>query len=199
MPYLNRAFWTAPNLMTVPNLLTLLRVLLVPFVAWYLLQCDFDRAFWLFCLAALTDLFDGYLARRLDQRSEFGAWLDPIADKLMLLTTLFMLAWDGLLPFWLVALVAGRDAVVVGGALAYRAITGGLKVAPSWLGKLATGVEFVLVSLTLAEAALALGLAPALPAMAWLAGLLAAASGLHYVWVWAGKTRQFLAGRQTRN
>ena len=198
MPYLNRAFWTAPNILTVPNLLTLLRVLLVPFVAWYLWLRDFDTAFWLFCLAALTDLFDGYLARRLNQKSEFGAWLDPIADKLMLLTTLFMLFWDGLLPLWLVVVVAGRDAVVVGGALAYRAITGGLKVAPSLLGKLATGVEFVLVSLTLAEAALVLGLAPAIPVLTILAGVLAAGSGLHYVWVWAGKTRRFLVA-QTRN
>lgn len=198
MPYLNRAFWTAPNLLTVPNGLTLLRVLLVPCVAWYLLQRDFEVALWLFGLAALTDLFDGHLARRLNQQSEFGAWLDPIADKLMLLTTLIMLAWDGLLPLWLVVVVAARDAVVVGGALAYRAITGGLRVAPSWLGKLATGMEFVLVSLTLAEAALGLGMTPALLVLIPLTGLLAAFSGLHYVWVWAGKTRRFLA-TQTRN
>ncbi len=186
-------------MLTLPNLLTLARIGLVPFVAWHLLLRDFDMAFWLFVIAALTDLLDGALARLLDQRSAFGAWLDPVADKLMLLTTLFMLAWDGVLPAWLAVLVGVRDAVVVGGALAYRRLTGGLEVAPTRLGKLATMIEFVLVSLALAEAALALGLAGLLPPLVLAAGALAAASGLHYVWVWSDKTCAYLKGRPTRD
>ena len=86
---------------TLPNLLTVARLILTPFVARHLYLHDVHGAFWLFVAAALTDLLDGSLARLLDQRSVLGAWLDPIADKVMLLTTLTMLAWTDLLPIWL--------------------------------------------------------------------------------------------------
>ncbi|WP_165919198.1 CDP-alcohol phosphatidyltransferase family protein [Sulfuritortus calidifontis] len=177
---------------TLPNLITFCRILLVPFIVWALLERDIALAFWLFAAAAVSDLIDGNLARLLDQRSEFGAWLDPIADKLVLLSTLVLLAVDGLLPMWFAVLVLMRDGVVLGGAVAYRGLTGGLKVAPSWLGKAAILLEFVLVSAVLAEAALQLGLAPLLPSLFWLAAAVAVASGLHYVWVWAMKTQAFL-------
>ncbi|MEW5893660.1 MAG: CDP-alcohol phosphatidyltransferase family protein [Pseudomonadota bacterium] len=177
---------------TLPNLITIARILLVPFIVWSLFERDFVSAFWLFAAAALSDLFDGSLARLLDQRSEFGAWLDPIADKLVLLSTLVLLAWDGLLPVWFAVLVLVRDGVVLAGAAAYRRLTGGLKVAPSWLGKSAVFLEFVLVSAVLAETALQLGLADWLPGLFWLTAALAAGSGLHYVWLWSAKTCSFL-------
>lgn len=177
---------------TLPNLFTFTRILLVPFIVWALLERDFVLAFWLFAAAAVSDLLDGSLARLLDQRSEFGAWLDPIADKLVLLSTLLLLAVDGLLPMWFAVLVLMRDGVVLGGAAAYRSLTGGLKVAPSWLGKSAILLEFVLVSAVLAEAALQLGLAVVLPPLFWLTAAVAVASGLHYVWVWTVKTQSFL-------
>ena len=177
---------------TLPNLFTFARILLVPFVVGALLERDFEWAFWLFAAAAVSDLLDGTLARLLNQRSEFGAWLDPIADKLALLSTLLLLAWDGLLPIWFAVLVLMRDGVVLGGAAAYRSLTGGLKVAPTWLGKTAILLEFVLVGAVLAEAALRLGLQPLLPPLLWAAAIAAAASGLHYVWRWAVKTQAFL-------
>ena len=87
--------------LTLPNLLTVGRLVLVPFVVWNLARGELDTAFWLFCAAAITDFLDGNLARLLDQRSVLGAWLDPIADKAMLLSTLLMLVWLDVLPFWL--------------------------------------------------------------------------------------------------
>ncbi|NWG87025.1 MAG: CDP-alcohol phosphatidyltransferase family protein [Hydrogenophilaceae bacterium] len=177
---------------TLPNLFTFARILVVPFIVWRLLERDFEWAFWLFAAAAVSDLLDGSLARLLNQRSELGAWLDPIADKLVLLSTLLLLAWDGLLPIWFAALVLTRDSIVLGGAAAYRSLTGGLQVAPSWLGKAATMLEFVLVSAVLAEAALQLGLAWLLPGLFWVTAVQAAASGLHYVWLWSAKTYSFL-------
>ena len=177
---------------TIPNLFTFARILLVPFVVGSLLERDFVSAFWLFAAAAVSDLLDGTLARLLDQRSEFGAWLDPIADKLVLLSTLSLLAWDGLLPVWFAILVLLRDGVVLGGAAAYRGLTGGLRVAPTWLGKTAVLLEFVLVGGVLAEAALRLGLESWLPLLLWTAAVTAAVSGLHYVWAWTVKTQAFL-------
>ncbi len=177
---------------TIPNLFTFARLLLVPFVAWQLQAQQWVPAFWLFAIAAATDMLDGSLARLLNQRSEFGAWLDPIADKLMLLTALSLLTWTELLPLWFALLVLARDGVVLSGAAAYRRLTGGLRVAPTWLGKTAVMLEFVLIAAVLAEVALHLGLSPWLPYLLWLTAIVAAASGLQYVWLWSGKTRSFL-------
>lgn len=180
--------------LTLPNLLTASRLVLVPFVVWNLAQGELEWAFWLFVVAAVTDLLDGNLARLLNQKTVLGAWLDPIADKAMLLSTLLILVWLEVLPLWLGVLVALRDSVVLLGAAAYRSLTGGLEVAPTWWGKVATAAEFVLVSLVLADLALGWGLA-FLGHLAQLTGLLVSVSGLHYVWIWSAKTRAWRAAR----
>ncbi len=177
---------------TLPNLLTGIRLVLVPFVLWHLALGDVETAFWLFVAAAITDFLDGNLARLLDQRSVLGAWLDPIADKAMLLSTLIMLVWLDVLPLWLGVLVGVRDIVVLLGAAGYRKLTGGLEVAPTWWGKAATAAEFVLVSLALADLALGWGVT-LLGYLVVLTGLLVSGSGLHYVWVWGGKVRDWRA------
>lgn len=183
-------------ILTLPNILTMARIVLVPFVVWRLAVMDMVGAFWLFAAAALTDLLDGNLARLLNQRSVLGAWLDPIADKLMLLSTLFMLAWDEVLPMYLAVVVGARDLVILAGAAAYRRLTGGLDVHPTISGKIATFVEFVLVALALANAALDLGLTGHIPLLSLLAAALVVLSGARYVWLWSAKTRAFLAGRR---
>jgi len=179
-------FWT------LPNLLTAIRLVLAPFVAWRLAEYDVVGAFWLFSVAALTDLLDGNLARLLNQRSVLGAWLDPIADKVMLLTTLSMLCLTELLPLWLLWVVLVRDAVILAGAEAYRRLTGGLDVRPTLSGKLATALEFLLVSFTLADLALDLGLDAGIEPFAQATAVVVALSGLRYVWLWGAKTRDYL-------
>lgn len=171
---------------TLPNALTGLRLLLVPFIVWQLAEGELLIAFWLFAIAAITDFFDGGLARWLDQRSVVGAWLDPIADKTLYLSTLLMLVWLDVLPVWLGWLVLVRDAIVLLGALAFRAMTGALKVAPTLWGKLTTAVEFLLVAIALADLAFGWGYALLSP-LIMLTGLLVAISGLHYMLVWAIK------------
>lgn len=182
--------------LTLPNLLTASRLVLVPVVVWHIMQADAWGAFWWFVVAALTDLLDGNLARWLDQRSVLGAWLDPIADKAMLLSTLLALAWAGSLPFWLAVVVVLRDGVVLGGAGAYRVLTGRLEVAPTLSGKAATFAEFTLVSLILADLALGPGLIGWLEPLIVLTAILVVASGLHYVLLWSRKTRDFLRERR---
>jgi len=185
-----------PAALTLPNLLTGLRLVLVPVVVWHIQVADMWSAFWWFVVAAVTDLLDGNLARRLDQRSVLGAWLDPIADKAMLLSTLLALAWAGSLPFWLAMVVVLRDGVVLFGAGAYRWLTGRLEVAPTLSGKAATFAEFTLVSLILADLALGPGLIEWLEPLIVLTAILVVASGLHYVLLWSRKTRDFLRARQ---
>lgn len=177
---------------TIPNLLTATRLLLTPFVAWRLAVHDVQGAFWLFAVAALTDLLDGNLARLLNQRSVLGAWLDPIADKVMLLTTLSMLCLTDLLPMWLLWVVLVRDLVILAGAEGYRRLTGGLDVRPTLSGKLAIALEFLLVSFTLADLALQLGLDHLIEPFAQATAAVVAVSGLRYVWLWGSKTRAYL-------
>ena len=177
---------------TLPNLLTASRLILAPFVAWRLLVYDVEGAFWLFVAAAVTDLLDGNLARLLNQRSVLGAWLDPIADKVMLLSTLTMLCLTELLPLWLLWVVLVRDGVILAGAEAFRRLTGGLDVRPTLSGKLATALEFLLVSFTLAELALNLGLDAGIEPFARITAAAVGVSGLRYVWLWSVKTRDYL-------
>lgn len=177
---------------TLPNLLTASRLVLAPVVAWRLLEHDVEGAFWLFVIAAITDLLDGTLARWLNQRSVLGAWLDPIADKVMLLTTLSMLALTELLPMWLLYVVVVRDVVILAGAEGYRRLTGKLDVTPTWSGKVATFMEFVLVSWVLADIALELGFDASIEPLALLTAIAVALSGVRYVWLWTRKTREFL-------
>ena len=179
-------------ILTLPNLLTTARLILAPFVAWRLGEYDVDGAFLLIVAAAVTDLLDGNLARLLNQRSVLGAWLDPIADKVMLLTTLTMLSLTNLLPLWLLWVVLVRDIVILLGAEAYRRLTGSLDVRPTLSGKLATALEFILVSYTLADLALELGLDAGIEPFAQVTAAVVALSGLRYVWLWAGKTRDYL-------
>ncbi|KAF0099896.1 MAG: CDP-diacylglycerol--glycerol-3-phosphate 3-phosphatidyltransferase [bacterium] len=177
---------------TIPNFLTATRLVLTPFVAWRLAVHDVQGAFWLFAVAALTDLLDGNLARLLNQRSVLGAWLDPIADKVMLLTTLSMLCLTDLLPMWLLWVVLVRDLVILAGAEGYRRLTGGLDVRPTLSGKLAIALEFLLVSFTLADLALQLGLDHLIEPFAQATAAVVAVSGLRYVWLWGSKTRAYL-------
>jgi len=101
--------------MTIPNLLTLARICLTPLLAWLLLRQWMKAAFFVFFIAGLTDALDGLIARVLDQKSRLGSYIDPVADKLLLVTS-FVLLWNvGEIPFWLVLIVVGRDLVILGG------------------------------------------------------------------------------------
>jgi len=182
-------------MLTLPNLLTASRLILAPFVAWRLALHDVEGAFLLFVLAAVTDLLDGWVARLLDQTSDFGALLDPIADKVMLLTTLSFLALTGLLPMWLLWLLLLRDVIILAGAIAYRRLTGGLKITPIFSGKVTIALEFVLVSWVLAQDSLSLGLAWGIQPLILLTSAVAVFSGLRYVWIWSSKTATFLQPR----
>ncbi|NWG76185.1 MAG: CDP-alcohol phosphatidyltransferase family protein [Rubrivivax sp.] len=173
--------------LNVPNAITLARFALVPVLAWALLGGEQALALALFVVSALSDAADGLIARRWNLRTRFGAVADPLADKLTMLTVGVLLAWQGALPWWFVLAVVLRDAVIVGGALAYHLTVGHVEMAPRPLSKLNTALEFALL---LAVLAIGAGL---VDDGAWRDGLLAAtlativASGVDYVLVWSRK------------
>jgi len=136
-----------------PHLLTLVRLLASPFLVWLLLASRFREALLLALLASLTDWFDGFAARRLKASSRVGVILDPLADKTMLVTLFIALTIVGLVPEWLLALVIGRDIVIVAGALLVRVFRHVRKFLPSTLGKVSTFFQIMLVLLVLLHAA----------------------------------------------
>ncbi|MBL8835838.1 MAG: CDP-alcohol phosphatidyltransferase family protein [Alphaproteobacteria bacterium] len=137
-----------------PNLLSWLRLLAAPAVVWLLLDRHFTPAFWLFLVAGLSDLADGWLAKRLNAHTEFGARLDPVADKALVGAVYFALGWIGLIPLWLVVMVVARDIAIVVGVGVLLASRRPLKARPLTISKVNTGLQLALVVVVLARAAL---------------------------------------------
>jgi cardiolipin synthase len=174
-------------MLTVPNVITVARTLLIPVIAYFVSERSYAVALLLFVAAALGDGLDGFIARRFNQISRFGAVLDPIADKLTLLAMVLLLAWQLLIPAWLAAAIVARDLIIVSGALAYRLLIGPLRIAPTLLSKLNTLLEFVLVAVVLAGAAGWVDVRAWVSLLFLVVFLTVALSGINYVWVWAWK------------
>ena len=99
----------------IPNLITLLRMILVLPIIWLLAHGYFVESLYLFALAGMSDGLDGFLAKRMGWQSRLGSILDPLADKMLLVSTTIMLAWVGLIPLWLVGVIVLRDLLIVVG------------------------------------------------------------------------------------
>jgi len=173
-----------------PNLLTLLRLLLVPPVAWLILSGTYGAALLLFVLAAVSDALDGFLARRFGWSSRLGALLDPLADKLLLVVSCVCLSLAGLIPGWLALLVLARDLLIVAGSFCYRWRVGSLEIRPSRLGKLSTFLQSALVSVALLQAALLPAFSVVLKPLIVLVLLGILASAIDYVRTWTDKYRR---------
>lgn len=165
--------------MNIPNIITVGRILLVPIVVWAIMTNNYMLAFWLFVLAGLSDAVDGYLAHRLEAKSEFGAYLDPLADKALLMSIYVTLGIAGSLPLWIVIAVVSRDIMIVGAVMLAWLVEKPVEIQPLVVSKLNTMAQIVLAALVLASNAFkfdpGLSLAVALTAVAVLTGLSAAA------------------------
>lgn len=128
-----------------PNILSVIRLLLVLPVGLFLVEGRFEAALALFLFAALSDLVDGWLARRFAWESSLGRVLDPTADKLLLLVSLIALSLVGVLPFWATLALVGRDLVLLTAAGIYRYLIGYLTPAPTFFGKSCSAAIMVLV------------------------------------------------------
>jgi cardiolipin synthase len=136
----------------VPNLISLLRLLMVPLTVWLIISEAFGWAFLVFLLAGLSDGIDGYLARRFGWRSTLGAYLDAIADKALLVSIFITLGFLQLIPAWLVLIVASRDALIIGAVVLSRLMDQPVKVVPLMVSKVNT-VAQILFAVTLLGAA----------------------------------------------
>lgn len=136
-----------------PHFLTLLRLIAAPFLVWLLVKSEFRTALVVVILAGLTDWFDGFAARKLDAGGKLGTILDPLADKILLVTLFVILGVLRLIPLWMLLLAIARDVVVTGGALLLRIYRNRRTFLPSALGKVSTFFQLVLVFLALLYAA----------------------------------------------
>jgi cardiolipin synthase len=174
-------------MLTVPNIITITRVLLIPVMVYLIMERHYEGAFYVFLISAVSDMLDGFIARHFHQMSQFGAVLDPVADKLTMLTLTVLLASQGVMPEWLAIAIVARDVVIVSGAVTYRFVVGPMEMQPTLLSKLNTLLEFFVIAVVLAEAA------RMMPAYPWLGQLFmvvfvtVVASGLQYVWLWSRK------------
>lgn len=170
---------------TLPNLISIFRLILVPPLVVLVLQGRYTMALALFLVAGVSDGVDGFLARYYGWHSRLGKILDPAADKALMVATYVAFGWNGVLPVWLVGLVIGRDLVIVAGFSAYRLLFGHVEVRPMLVSKLNTLLQLVLAVVVLFDR----GAAP-LPdwLLASLVALTAATtvvSGIAYVVQWS--------------
>ena len=165
----------------IPNAITVTRALMTLPLLWLLMNGHYSSAFWLAVLAGSSDALDGMIAKRYGWQSALGGILDPIADKLLLTVCFFGLWWAGQLPTWLVAVVLGRDLVILAGAFAWWRLLGSFRAAPSGISKVTTLAQLVLVGLVLAHLA-KLDLVPAwLPPLMLATAAVTVVSGVDYV------------------
>lgn len=172
------------------NALTLLRLALVPVIGAMLTTRHDLAAIVLLAVSGVSDWLDGWIARRFDMRTRFGALADPIADKATMLTVALLLAAQQSLPWWLAAAIVLRDAVIVGGAVAYRWRAGSLEMAPSRISKLNTALQFLLLLAVLGQRAGVPVPAVALELLSVVTLVTIALSGLQYVLEWSRRARR---------
>jgi cardiolipin synthase len=178
------------RIVTVPNLLTLFRMALIPVFVSLLFYSKFGWALGVFVLAGITDGLDGLLARRLNQGSQLGAILDPIADKLLLVTSFVVLSMPAIIPpplprhfpvpFWVTAAVFSRDIFIIVGAAAINIVTGFRRFRPSWLGKINTTIQIIAIAAVLIAASFP-KLSGYLPTVYTIVFSFALISGVHYI------------------
>ena len=166
--------------MTIPNILTLLRILLTPLLVWFLLDHRLNHALVVFLIAGLTDGLDGFIARVFNQKSKLGAYLDPLADKLLLVSSFILLGRLHLVPSWLVIIAVSRDAIILLGLMTLMFHQIPFEIQPTVVSKATTLAQLLSVLVALGS--------ELVPLAAWnyqflfgITAVLSVASGFHYI------------------
>lgn len=184
------------RIITVPNLLTIFRMALIPVFVSLLFYQKFLLALGIFIVAGITDGLDGLLARRFQQQSELGRILDPIADKMLLVTSFVVLSMRSVfptplpkhlpVPFWVMITVISRDVFILVGAAAINMVSGFRSFRPSSLGKISTVVQIITVGAVMLAAQTRVGAGYYLPTLYTSVFSMALLSGIHYVFFVSG-------------
>jgi cardiolipin synthase len=173
-----------------PNAISLLRIALVGPVVYLVVYGQYQLALLVFFVAGFSDGIDGYLARKFDWRTRFGALIDPLADKLLVACTFVALVYTGLAPLWLGVLVIARDVIIIGGATAYNFLVGPVQGEPTRISKFNTALEILFVLSTLIRAAWSWPQEITILVLGAAVYVTVVISGLDYVWSWSQRARR---------
>ncbi|VAX05419.1 CDP-diacylglycerol--glycerol-3-phosphate 3-phosphatidyltransferase [hydrothermal vent metagenome] len=169
----------------IPNLISILRMLITIPVVWMLLLEQYGIALVLFAVAGFSDGLDGFLAKSYGWESRMGGILDPLADKILLVSCFFALGWLELVPYWLVVVVFFRDLLIAAGCTAYHFQVSRLDAVPSLASKLNTLVQIMLVLLVVLDQVFAVLPSGLLVGLIWITFTTTIFSGVGYAWVWS--------------
>jgi cardiolipin synthase len=171
-------------IINIPNFITLGRIISVPVIFWLLLSSQNRSAFFVFVFAGVSDAVDGYLAKRFNWTTELGAYLDPLADKLLIVSIFIALGARGELPLWLVIAVVSRDILIVAAVLLAWLLDQPVRIKPLAVSKANTALQIVLAATVLADTAFTFGLAKTRVVLVWMTGVFTFASLAVYLRAW---------------
>lgn len=171
-------------MVTLPNLITIGRLVLVPLIVWLIVSGESEAAFAVFVLAGISDAVDGFLARQFNLRSDLGAYLDPLADKALLVSIYISLAVLSEVPLWVAILVVSRDLFIIGAVVLSWMLGQPVEMRPLIISKINTVVQIVLAAVVLGDLALPVDLAALRQVLAFLVALLTVGSAAVYLVDW---------------
>jgi cardiolipin synthase len=184
------------SLRQLPNAICVARIALVVPIALTLLDGEFVATLWLFALAAFSDGLDGYLAKRFGWTTELGKFLDPLADKLLLVTVFITLAVAGLTPVWLAVIVVARDVIIGAGAAIYSRLFGPLQGRATVISKINTGVQIVYVLGLVASLGLRFPPQPVIVTLAAAVFVTTMVSGIDYIITYSRRAAEVARARR---
>ncbi|HCS13691.1 MAG: CDP-diacylglycerol--glycerol-3-phosphate 3-phosphatidyltransferase [Zetaproteobacteria bacterium CG06_land_8_20_14_3_00_59_53] len=174
------------QVINIPNTLTLGRILLTPVIVYFILDDQPINALIFMAVAGFTDMLDGAIAKHFNMRTTVGAYLDPLADKLMLVSTIVCLFYMDEVPLFVFLAVVFRDAIIIGGAALYELVTRRLRMEPTLLSKATTTVQIFYVLIALLH--MAYGFPEGLMQfVVWLTFVITVVSGVQYMVLWTLK------------
>jgi len=180
----------------IPNIISVLRILLVLPVVWALSQANFNLALVLFAVAGVSDALDGFLAKHFDWQTRLGSILDPLADKLLLVCSFYTLAWVDLINFWLFLVVAIRDIMIIIGAVVFHMLFGRYEMSPSRLSKTNTFFQIIFVLAVVFYHADLANIPWIVEALGYIVFATTILSWVDYTWVWG--RRAWRLGKQSQ-
>jgi cardiolipin synthase len=183
--------------LNIPNIITVFRIFLVPMVIWLMLDGRMQTAFLLFIVAGVSDGLDGFLAKRFGWETELGAYLDPLADKALLVSIYMVLGHFSHLPVWLVITVVSRDILIIGAILLSMLLARPVPMRPLMISKANTVGQIILAAMVLGDLGFALGLEKAVAVMVWVIGSLTILSAATYLVNWLAHMASYEKPRQT--
>jgi cardiolipin synthase len=169
-------------LISLPNLISLARLFAVPLVVWLIVAGEMAAAFWVFVAAGISDAVDGFIAKRFNAVTTFGSYIDPLADKALLMSCYVALGIGGQIANWVVILVVFRDVLIIGGAILALPLGRSVVMRPLFISKLNTTMQIILVALVLAEIGVGIRDASVIMVMQYVVALTTLASGITYAY-----------------